>query len=97
MCLAFWELWQTFAYRPDGNCYGCSGLVTMFRRYVQKCGLNDFGRYDLKGKAPPDIPTPSPLRRMNSIGGSPGIHDSQDPWGMPGDRAIPAAFPSAGK
>ena len=27
----------------------------MFRRYVKKCGLKDFGLYDLKGKAATDM------------------------------------------
>jgi site-specific recombinase XerD len=38
---------------------GCSlagrDRLLQFRRYVKKCGLKDFGLYDLKGKAATDM------------------------------------------
>ena len=42
---------QTFVHRDDGTRYTYDGISCMFRRYVKKCGLKDFGLYDLKGKA----------------------------------------------
>jgi site-specific recombinase XerD len=46
---------QTFVHRGDGKRYTYDGISCMFRRYVKKCGLKDFGLYDLKGKAATDM------------------------------------------
>jgi site-specific recombinase XerD len=54
-CLAESVIRQTFVHREDGKRYSYSGLSAMFRRYVKKCGLKDFGLYDLKGKAATDM------------------------------------------
>jgi integrase len=54
-CLAAPVVRQTFVHREDGKRYSYAGLSGMFRRYVKKCGLKDFGLYDLKGKAATDM------------------------------------------
>lgn len=54
-CLAEPVVRQTFVHRADGKRYSYAGLSGMFRRYVKKCGLKDFGLYDLKGKAATDM------------------------------------------
>jgi integrase len=54
-CLAEAVVHQTFVHREDGKRYTYAGLSCMFRRYVKKCGLKDFGLYDLKGKAATDM------------------------------------------
>jgi integrase len=54
-CLASPVVRQTFVHREDGKRYTYDGISAMFRRYVKKCGLKDFGLYDLKGKAATDM------------------------------------------
>jgi site-specific recombinase XerD len=54
-CLAEPVVRQTFVHRRDGQRYSYDGVATMFRRYVGKCGLADFGLYDLKSKAATDM------------------------------------------
>lgn len=48
-------VWPTFVHTRAGKKYTYSGLVAMFRRYVQKAELSDFGLYDLKGKGATDM------------------------------------------
>jgi len=45
-CLAEGLVHQTFMHRDDGKRYTYDGISCMFRRYVKKCGLKDFGLYD---------------------------------------------------
>ena len=54
-CLAEAVVHQIFVHRDDGKRYTYDGISCMFRRYVKKCGLKDFGFYDLKGKAATDM------------------------------------------
>jgi hypothetical protein len=42
-CLAEAVVRQTFVHRGDGKHYSYAGISAMFRRYVSKCGLKDFG------------------------------------------------------
>lgn len=48
-------VWPSFVHTRAGKRYTYSGLVAMFRRYVQKAGLSDFGIYDIKGKGATDM------------------------------------------
>lgn len=48
-------VWPTFVHTRAGKKYSYSGLVAMFRRYVSKQGITDFGLYDLKGKGATDM------------------------------------------
>ena len=48
-------VWPTFVHTRAGKKYTYSGLVAMFRRYVTKAKLTDFGMYDLKGKGATDM------------------------------------------
>lgn len=54
-CLGESVVHQTFVHRRDGKAYTYDGIAGMFRRYVIKCGLTDFGLYDLKAKAVTDM------------------------------------------
>jgi integrase len=45
----------TFVHDRKGQPYTYDGLSAMFRRYVKKAGLTDFGMYDLKGKGATDM------------------------------------------
>lgn len=45
----------TFIHTRKGKPYSYSGLASMFRRYVKKAGLRDFGIYDIKGKGATDM------------------------------------------
>jgi integrase len=46
---------MTFVHTRAGQKYTYDGLAAMFRRYVKKAGLTDFGMYDIKGKAATDM------------------------------------------
>ncbi len=48
-------VWPTFVHTRAGKRYTYSGLVAMFRRYLQKVKLTDFGMYDLKAKGATDM------------------------------------------
>jgi len=48
-CLAAKTVWPTFAHTAPGKKYTYSCIAAMFRRYVKKEGLADFGLYDIKG------------------------------------------------
>jgi integrase len=48
-------VWPTFIHTRAGKKYTYSGLAAMFRRYVHKAGLTDFGLYDIKGKGATDM------------------------------------------
>jgi integrase len=45
----------TFVHDRKGQPYTYDGLAAMFRRYVKKAGLSDFGMYDIKGKGATDM------------------------------------------
>jgi integrase len=46
---------RPFIARRNGKEFTYDGLSAMFRRYVKKCKLSDFGLYDLRGKAATDL------------------------------------------
>jgi integrase len=46
---------MTFVHDRKGQPYTYDGLAAMFRRYVKKAGLSDFGMYDIKGKGATDM------------------------------------------
>lgn len=48
--LAAKTVWPTFVHMRAGKRYTYSGIAAMFRRYMKKTGLADFGLYDIKGK-----------------------------------------------
>ena len=48
-------VWPTFVHTRVSKKYTYSGLATMFRRYVRKAELSDFGMYDIKGKGATDM------------------------------------------
>jgi integrase len=48
-------VWPTFVHTRAGKRYTYSGLVAMFRRYLQKAKITDFGLYDLKAKGATDM------------------------------------------
>jgi site-specific recombinase XerD len=48
-------VWPTFVHTRAGKRYTYSGIAAMFRRYVKKTGLTDFGLYDIKGKGATDV------------------------------------------
>lgn len=48
-------VWPTFVHTRAGKKYTYSGIAAMFRRYVRKTGLSDFGLYDIKGKGATDM------------------------------------------
>lgn len=71
--LAAKTVWPTFVHTRACKKYTYSGLVAMFRRYVAKAGLTDFGMYDLKGKGATDMyRAGTPLERIQHLLG----HDS---------------------
>lgn len=48
-------VWPTFVHTRAGKKYTYSGISAMFRRYVRKAELADFGLYDIKGKGATDM------------------------------------------
>lgn len=46
---------MTFVHDRKGQPYTYDGLSAMFRRYVKKAELSDFGMYDIKGKGATDM------------------------------------------
>lgn len=66
-------VWPTFVHTRAGKKYTYSGLAAMFRRYVRKADLMDFGLYDIKGKGATDMYRSGvPLERIQHLLG----HDS---------------------
>ena len=64
---------KTFVHTRKGAVYSYDGLSAMFRRYVNKTGLSDFGMYDIKAKAATDMYRMGvPLERIQQLLG----HDS---------------------
>lgn len=64
---------KTFVHTRKGDVYTYDGLSAMFRRYVNKTGLSDFGMYDIKAKAATDMYRMGvPLERIQQLLG----HDS---------------------
>lgn len=64
---------ETFVHTRQGKVYTYDGLSAMFRRYVNKTGLTDFGMYDIKAKAATDMFRMGvPLERIQQLLG----HDS---------------------
>jgi integrase len=64
---------MTFVHTRRGQRYTYSGIAGMFRRYVNKAGLSDFGMYDIKGKGATDMYRSGvPLERIQLLCG----HDS---------------------
>ena len=53
--LAAKNVWPTFVHTRAGKRYTYSGIAAMFRRYVKKVGLADFGLYNIKGKGATDM------------------------------------------
>lgn len=53
--LASKTVWPTFVHTRAGKRYTYAGLAAMFRRYVRKAGMTDFGLYDIKGKGATDM------------------------------------------
>jgi site-specific recombinase XerD len=71
--LAAKTVWPTFIHTRAGKRYTYSGIAAMFRRYVKKVGLADFGLYDIKGKGATDMYRAGvPLERIQHLLG----HDS---------------------
>jgi integrase len=61
-------VWPTFVHTRAGKRYSYDGISSMFRRYVQKAGLTDFGLYDLKGKGATDMYRAGiPLERIQHL------------------------------
>jgi hypothetical protein len=73
---------QTFVQRGDGKRYTYDGISCMFRRYVKKCGLKDFGLYDLKGKAATDMYRAGTCVSTRSIAGD----KCRTVWQLPSSR-----------
>lgn len=66
-------VWPTFVHTRAGKKYTYSGIAGMFRRYVRKADLKDFGMYDIKGKGATDMYRSGvPLERIQHLLG----HDS---------------------
>ncbi len=62
------SVWPTFVHTRADKQYTYSGLVAMFRRYVAKAGLTDFGIYDLKGKGATDMyRAGTPVERIQQL------------------------------
>jgi len=60
--------WPTFVHTRAGKRYTYSGLGAMFRRYVQKAGVTDFGIYDIKGKGATDMyRAGTPVERIQQL------------------------------
>ena len=53
--LAADPVWPTFVHTRQGKMYTYSGLVAMFRGYLAKAKLTNFGIYDLKAKGATDM------------------------------------------
>ena len=53
--LAAKTVWPTLVHTRAGKRYTYAGIAAMFRRYVKKAGLADFGLYDIKGKGATDM------------------------------------------
>jgi len=71
--LAAKTVWPTFVHTRSGKRYTYSGIAAMFRRYVKKAGLTDFGLYDIMGKGATDMFRAGvPLERVQHLLG----HDS---------------------
>ena len=77
-CLSEAVVRQTFVHRRDGERYTYDGIAAMFRRYVTKCGLTDFGLYDLKGKAATDMFRAGvPLERVQQLLGHKSVRTTE--------------------
>jgi integrase len=64
---------MTFVHTRRGQRFSYDGIAAMFRRYVKKAGLKDFGLYDMKGKGATDMYRSGvPLERIQMLCG----HDS---------------------
>ena len=46
---------STIIRRNDGRPYGYDGLCSMLTRYIEKCEVESFGYYDMKGKGATDM------------------------------------------
>lgn len=67
-CLAEKVVRQTFVHTRHGKRYTYDGISSMFRRYVAGAKLEDFGMYDLKGKAATDMYRAGvPLERIQHL------------------------------
>jgi site-specific recombinase XerD len=61
-------VWSPFVHTRAGKKYTYSGIAAMFRRYVRKTGLTDFGLYDIKGKGATDMYRAGvPLERIQHL------------------------------
>lgn len=88
-----------FRPHPRWKKYTYSGIAAMFRRYVKKSGLADFGLYDIKAKGATDMYQASvPLERVPHLLGHDRVTTTQiytkfrlPNVTMPNMRQIPAA------